>query len=88
MKILNGAYVKDSGTVQVEGKVVEYHSIQDAWKCGVRMIYQELSLSPTLTVYEISFGKRDEKGFFLRQRIYEKRNIRIIKRAKNRSNSE
>lgn len=30
MKILNGAYVKDSGTVQVEGKVVEYHSIRFA----------------------------------------------------------
>lgn len=65
MKILNGAYVKDSGTVQVEGKVVEYHSIQDAWKCGVRMIYQELSLSPTLTVYENIFLAREmKKGSF------------------------
>ena len=89
MKILNGAYVKDSGTVQVEGKVVEYHSIQDAWKCGVRMIYQELSLSPTLTVYENIFLAREmKKGFFLDKESMKKKNIRIIKRAKNRGNSE
>ena len=83
MKILNGAYVKDSGTVQVEGKVVEYHSIQDAWKCGVRMIYQELSLSPTLTVYENIFLAREmKKGFFLDKESMKKRTSELLNELK------
>lgn len=83
MKILNGAYVKDSGTVQVRRKVVEYHSIQDAWKCGIRMIYQELSLSPTLTVYENIFLAREmKKGFFLDKASMKKRTSELLKELK------
>lgn len=83
MKILNGAYTKDSGTVRMEGNVVEYHSIQDAWKCGVRMIYQELSLSPTLTVSENIFLAREmKKGFLLDKSSMRKKTSELLKELK------
>lgn len=55
MKIMNGVYRKDSGVVRVRGKEVEYQHIRDAWKYGIRMIFQELSLCPTLSVMENVF---------------------------------
>lgn len=38
MKILNGAYVKDSGTVQVEGKVVEWKASQKLQNMEQRVV--------------------------------------------------
>ena len=61
MKILNGVYRKDSGVVRIRGEEVEYQTIQDAWKHGIRMIFQELSLSPTLSVMDNIFLTREEK---------------------------
>ncbi len=55
MKIMNGVYTKDSGTIRVNGKEVEYQNIHDAWNYGIRMIFQELSLSPTLSIMENIF---------------------------------
>ena len=55
MKIMNGVYKKDSGIVRVRGREVEYQHIRDAWKYGIRMIFQELSLCPTLSVMENIF---------------------------------
>ncbi len=79
MKILNGAYTKDSGTIKVNGKEVEYQSIKDAWKCGIRMIYQELSLSPTLTVTENIFLAREEKkGFLLDKKSMRSKTAKLL----------
>jgi len=55
MKIFTGVYTKDSGTVVVDGEEVHFKSYDDASHAGVRMIFQELSLVPTLTIYENIF---------------------------------
>lgn len=55
MKIFTGVYTKDSGTVLLDGEEVHFKSYDDASHAGVRMIFQELSLVPTLTIYENIF---------------------------------
>lgn len=61
MKILNGVYEKDSGAIRIDGQEVRYRNVTDAWKYGVRMIFQELSLSPTLSVMDNIFLTREIK---------------------------
>jgi ribose transport system ATP-binding protein len=61
IKILMGIYPKDGGQVYFNGQPVEIKNRNDATKLGIGVIYQELSLIPTLTVVQnIMLGK--EKG--------------------------
>lgn len=52
IKILNGDYVRDSGTILIEGKEVAIHHPRDAEDLGIRTIYQELHYAPDLSVAE------------------------------------
>lgn len=55
MKILSGAYVKDSGTIMFDGKQTEIGNPKAAEELGISIIYQELNLVPSLTVAENIF---------------------------------
>ena len=55
MKILSGAVRPDSGSLAVDGAPVRFASPHDAHACGIRMIHQELSLVPELSVAENVF---------------------------------
>ena len=55
MKILCGVYSKDSGVIRINGQEVEMNSVEDAQKLGIRIIYQELSLFPSLSVVDNIF---------------------------------
>lgn len=50
MKILQGVYSKDAGTITVSGIPVEITDTFAARKAGIGMVFQEFSLIPTLTV--------------------------------------
>lgn len=50
MKILQGVYSKDAGTIRVGGQVREFRTIDDAKDAGIGMVFQEFSLIPTMTV--------------------------------------
>ncbi len=52
IKILNGDYQKDGGTIYLEGRPVTLHQPRDAEDLGIRMIYQELHYAPELSVME------------------------------------
>lgn len=52
IKILNGDYTRDSGTIVIDGKPVTLDRPRDAEQLGIRMIYQELHYAPELTVAE------------------------------------
>lgn len=52
IKILNGDYARDSGTILINGKEVAIHHPRDAEALGIRMIYQELHYAPDLSVAE------------------------------------
>ena len=50
MKIMTGVYSCDSGEIRIDGQPVKINSTEDSKECGIGMIFQELSLIPTLTV--------------------------------------
>ena len=55
MKILSGAYRKDSGEIRIRDQAVEITSPRHALGLGIRVIYQELNLVPQLSVAENIF---------------------------------
>ncbi len=52
MKILNGVYPRDAGTISLGGAEVRIQSPHDARKAGISMIFQEHTLAPHLSVAE------------------------------------
>lgn len=57
VKILTGDHRADAGTISVDGEIVAVRSPRDAKRLGFRVIYQEFSDAPDLTVAEnISLG--------------------------------
>ena len=52
MKILNGAYRRDGGTVELDGRAVDFASPQQAQAGGVATIFQEINLVPFRSVAE------------------------------------
>ncbi|MBE6831938.1 MAG: sugar ABC transporter ATP-binding protein [Ruminococcaceae bacterium] len=61
MKILSGAYKRDSGTIEICGEKVEITSPKQAEKLGISIIYQELNLIQRVTVAENVFLGRYPK---------------------------
>ncbi len=62
IKILTGVYSKDGGQIFMNGEEIEINSRDDASKAGIAVIFQELSLVPTLSVYQnILLGKEVSK---------------------------
>src|SRR5688572_4604892 len=55
MKILSGAYRKDSGDILIRGRDAAIACPADALARGIRVIYQELNLVPQLSVAENIF---------------------------------
>ncbi|MCC6792564.1 MAG: sugar ABC transporter ATP-binding protein [Thermomicrobiales bacterium] len=64
MKILSGVHSPDEGEIVVRGQSVRFRSPSDAKAHGIGMIYQELSMMPTLTVAENVFLGRQPVNRF------------------------
>lgn len=65
MKILSGAYSKDSGQITWEGKAVDIKNTVDSERLGIAIIYQELNLIPELTVAENIYLNRQPRKYGL-----------------------
>jgi galactofuranose transport system ATP-binding protein len=65
MKILNGAYRRDGGTIRFGGRPVDFHSPQEAQLAGVSTIYQEINLVPFRSVAENIFMGREPRRWGL-----------------------
>lgn len=66
MKILSGAYRKDSGAIIVDGMPAEINSPRDAHELGIEMIYQDLALANNLDIIANTFmGRELKRGLFL-----------------------
>jgi ABC-type sugar transport system ATPase subunit len=52
MKAVSGVYPPDSGIVELDGNVVSFNSPIDAYNAGIRIVHQELSLIPSLSIAE------------------------------------
>ena len=68
MKILQGVYTKDAGTIRINGREVNFSSIHDAKAAGIGMVFQEFSLVPSLTVAQNIFLNTEPlgQGIFIR----------------------
>ncbi|WP_328946295.1 sugar ABC transporter ATP-binding protein [Streptomyces sp. NBC_00250] len=59
MKVLAGVHAPDEGTVEIDGRAVNFGHPLDAQRAGVSIIYQELTLLPERTVAENVFLGRE-----------------------------
>jgi ABC-type sugar transport system ATPase subunit len=66
MKILSGAYEKDSGMIYIDGSPADILSPKISEKLGVAVIYQELNFIPELSVAEnIFLNRQPMRGFMI-----------------------
>jgi ribose transport system ATP-binding protein len=80
IKILTGVYPKDAGTIFFKGQEISAdYSRNDAQKLGIAVIYQELSLIPTLTVTQnILLGQETANFGILDEEIMRKKVVDLI----------
>jgi ABC-type sugar transport system ATPase subunit len=52
IKVLGGVVRADAGTIAIDGRPVEIRGTAEADRLGIRLIHQELSLAPNLSVAE------------------------------------
>lgn len=63
MKIMAGVVQPSSGSLQMEGKPVEFLSPRQAMDAGVALIHQELNLADNLTIAENVYLGREPRSF-------------------------
>ncbi len=83
IKILTGIYTSDEGKILIDGKEVTIRNKHDASACGISVIYQELSLIPTLSVIQnIFLGQEITKGkLFQNKKAMRKRAQELVERC-------
>jgi ABC-type sugar transport system ATPase subunit len=59
VKIITGYYRPDRGQIFVEGKPVDFRSVEDARKHGIETVFQDLALVDELSVYHNLFLNRE-----------------------------
>ncbi|WP_075219667.1 sugar ABC transporter ATP-binding protein [Acuticoccus yangtzensis] len=81
MKILSGAYVADKGgAILIDGQEIATGDPKLAKAAGIAVIYQELALSPNLTVAEnIFLGAEPRRGPFVDRRTMNAKAGAILK---------
>lgn len=82
MKILSGAYTPDpGGEIRINGNVIPTGSPKISQANGIAVIYQELSLSPNLSVAENVFlGNERTRYGIVNQRLMREETTPILKR--------
>ena len=68
IKALSGAVIPDSGEILLEGRPVRFRSPMEARLAGIETVYQNLALSPALSIADNMFlGREIRKPGFLGQ---------------------
>jgi simple sugar transport system ATP-binding protein len=88
MKILTGAYHRDSGDVMVTGAATNFKSPHESRAAGIEMIYQDFALCGNMDVGQnIFLGRWPRRGLFVdRGRMYSEADA-VLKRLKVDVNS-
>jgi ribose transport system ATP-binding protein len=63
IKILAGVTRPSEGRIEVLGQQVSFHSPHDSLEAGIGVVYQDLSLVPTMTVLDNLYLGREPKKF-------------------------
>ena len=75
-KVLSGAVVPDSGTIELDGEIVSFASPADARRHHVEMVYQDLSLCDTVDVAGNLFLGREPRRRILGMPFLDKARMR------------
>ena len=59
IKALSGAVIPDHGTIELEGKPINFRAPDDARKAGIETVYQTLAMSPALSIADNMFLGRE-----------------------------
>jgi simple sugar transport system ATP-binding protein len=88
MKIMTGAYQRDTGDVVVGGRETHFRSPHESRDAGIEMIYQDFALCGNMDVGQNVFlGRWPRRGFFVdRKRMYTEADG-VLKRLKVDVNS-
>ncbi|MBI5396716.1 MAG: sugar ABC transporter ATP-binding protein [Verrucomicrobia bacterium] len=72
IKVLGGIHIPDAGEIILDGQPAPIHGVADADRHGIRIIHQELSLAPHLTIAEnIYLGREPGRlGFVNRHEMF------------------
>jgi len=62
IKVLGGIHRPDSGTIRIGQEKAQIRSVADANRYGIRIIHQELSLAPNLSIAENIYLGREPAG--------------------------
>jgi len=91
MKILSGAYKKDSGHIFVNGKEVEIENPHHAQKLGISIIYQEFNLTRNQSVAANIYSGREpiQKGIgkyfgFVDRKLMEENSQKLLERVSSK----
>jgi simple sugar transport system ATP-binding protein len=88
MKILTGAYHRDSGEVLIEGKATNFRSPHESRDAGIEMIYQDFALCGNLDVAQnIFLGRWPRRGLFVDRRQMYAEAEEVMRRLKVDVNS-
>jgi ABC-type sugar transport system ATPase subunit len=73
IKVLGGIHEPNAGSIVIDGQKVSIRGVADADRCGIRIIHQELSLAPNLSVAEnIYLGREPHRfGLINRRTMYQ-----------------
>ncbi|MDH4247686.1 MAG: ATP-binding cassette domain-containing protein [Deltaproteobacteria bacterium] len=83
MKILSGAYTRDSGEIFMEGREVHFHNPHDSRDRGIEMIYQDFALCGNMDIASNMFlGRWPKKGLFVDKARMEKEAADILAKLK------
>jgi simple sugar transport system ATP-binding protein len=64
VKIISGNFRPTKGTLQIDGRTVDFHKPADAQRAGVAVVYQDLALCDNLTATANVFLGRETKRRF------------------------
>lgn len=59
IKAISGAVLPDEGEIRLEGKVINFRSPMEARDAGIETVYQNLALSPALSIADNMFLGRE-----------------------------
>ena len=85
IKALTGAVRADAGTITLDGKKINFESPEDARDAGIETVYQQLALSPALSIADNMFlGREIRRPGFAGQvlRMLDKTAMRKVAREK------
>ncbi len=85
IKAISGAVVPDEGEIQLDGKAVHFRSPMEAREAGIETVYQNLALSPALSIADNMFlGREIRRPGFLGQWLRMLDRTAMEKRARDK----